>query len=332
MSYNQKEGAMSDSSHSSVRLALFRSLSRPVRPLAGTAMAACVAASLLLAQSAAAADPPALSVNDVTLVEGNTGTTEAWFMVTLSQPAASPVTVQYATADGTARAGADYTELHGAVTFSPGTVKQRIGTTVNGDTWVEGNETFVLNLSNPNGATLGDAQGVATILDDESTPKPPLQSNWAIAQQGVPSINGSAYGAGKYVLVGSAGAIQTSDNGADWTSASSDDASHSDLNAVIYADGRFMAVGNGAILTSTDDGASWQKQQSDGRGSGVAFGNGRFVVVEQNLNSRSYRSRVSTDHGVSWQAYPLPTNATVQSVAYGNGVFVAVAAIGPPPP
>lgn len=112
---------------------------------------------------------PAVSINDVSKVEGNSGVTAFTFTVSLSTPATDVVTVNYATADGTATvANNDYTAAAGAVSFAPGVTSQTITVNVNGDAVTESNETFLVNLSGVTAnATLADAQGVGTIQNDD---------------------------------------------------------------------------------------------------------------------------------------------------------------------
>jgi hypothetical protein len=117
---------------------------------------------------------PTMGINDVSLNEGNAGATTATFTVTLSAAAASAVTVNYATADGTAAAGSDYAAASGALTFAIGETTKTVNVTVSGDTTVEPNETFVVNLSGVSGATIADAQGQGMIVNDDVTPPPPL--------------------------------------------------------------------------------------------------------------------------------------------------------------
>jgi len=77
------------------------------------------------------------------------------------------VTVNYATADGTATAGSDYQSMSGTLTFAPGETSKTITVQVIGDRLAEPNETFTVNLRNPTNANIGNGQGVGTILDDE---------------------------------------------------------------------------------------------------------------------------------------------------------------------
>ena len=116
---------------------------------------------------------PTLSIGDVTVTEGNSGTIAAQFSVTLSAASTSTVTVSFATANGTATAGTDYVAQTGTLSFTAGQTSKTISVTVNGDTTVEPNETFLVNLSSPSGATLADAQGQGTITNDDTTPPPP---------------------------------------------------------------------------------------------------------------------------------------------------------------
>jgi hypothetical protein len=120
---------------------------------------------------------PTLAINGVSLAEGNTGTKLARFMVTLSTASTSTVTVQYATADGTATAGSDYIATTGTLTFALGVTQQTISVTVNGDTLVESDETFTVNLSAPVNASLAVSQGTGTILNDDTASLPSLSIN-----------------------------------------------------------------------------------------------------------------------------------------------------------
>jgi hypothetical protein len=102
-----------------------------------------------------------------TIVEGNSGTKELTVSITLSAASTTPVTVTYATANGTAAAGSDYLAASGTVTFAPGETSKTITIAVNGDRLGEHDETFYVNLSGATNATIANGQGVGTILDDE---------------------------------------------------------------------------------------------------------------------------------------------------------------------
>ena len=113
-------------------------------------------------------DEPRISISDAAATEGNAGAKPFTFTVSLSAPYDQAVTVNYATMDGTATAGSDYSASAGTVTFEPGQTSQTITVLVNGDRLVEQNETFLLNLSNASSnATISAGVGAGTIIDDE---------------------------------------------------------------------------------------------------------------------------------------------------------------------
>jgi hypothetical protein len=114
-------------------------------------------------------DSAILSINRVSRTEGDRGTTSFGFTVTLSSPSDLPVRVHYATADGSATiANNDYEAASGDLAFSPGETLKTITILVNGDIRVELDESFTVNLSAPVNATIGTAQGVAAIENDDS--------------------------------------------------------------------------------------------------------------------------------------------------------------------
>jgi len=112
----------------------------------------------------------ALTINDVSLAEGNAGTTSFDFTVTLTPASAFPVTVNFATADGTAVVGSDYQPASGSLTFTPGQTSKTVSVLVTGDVTTEPNETFFVNLFNPGNASISDAQGLGTINNDDANP------------------------------------------------------------------------------------------------------------------------------------------------------------------
>lgn len=110
---------------------------------------------------------PSLSINDVAANEGRSGTAAFTFTVQLSVAATSVVRVNFATANGTAAAGQDYAGTAGTLVFSPGERTKTVIVAVNGDRTREQDETFRVNLSAADGATLFDAQGLGTIRNDD---------------------------------------------------------------------------------------------------------------------------------------------------------------------
>ena len=110
---------------------------------------------------------PSLSLADVSQYEGNSGSSDFVFALTLSAPSGRAISVNYATSDGTATQPADYTARSGTVTFAAGATSQSISVPVNGDTTKEANETFLLTLSALVNATVSDAEATGTIRTDD---------------------------------------------------------------------------------------------------------------------------------------------------------------------
>ncbi|MDB6112919.1 MAG: hypothetical protein JWR69_4669, partial [Pedosphaera sp.] len=123
-----------------------------------------------LATAATTVTPPAISIADAAVPEGNVGTTNLVFAVTLAAPSAQTITVNYATTGGTAAAGIDYVSTNGILTFAPGVTNQSLVVRVLGDVLIETNETFFATLSNPVNSVLGRSQGAGTILNDDGLP------------------------------------------------------------------------------------------------------------------------------------------------------------------
>lgn len=111
---------------------------------------------------------PVLNIADATVTEGHTGTRAASLTVSLSAASSQPVTVSYATSNGSAAAGTDYQSASGTVTFSAGETAKTISVGVTGDRTGEPNETVLVNIGQVEGAaTIADGQGILTIVDDE---------------------------------------------------------------------------------------------------------------------------------------------------------------------
>ncbi|MDQ4070537.1 MAG: beta-galactosidase, partial [Actinomycetota bacterium] len=109
-----------------------------------------------------------LSVDDVSVTEGSLANSTATFTITRSGTTTGTASVQYATANGSATADSDYAGVGPAsLTFAAGETTKTVAVTILADLVSEPNETVLLNLSAPSGATISDAQGVATIVDDD---------------------------------------------------------------------------------------------------------------------------------------------------------------------
>jgi pectate lyase len=109
-----------------------------------------------------------ISAADNMVVEGDTGASSLVFTVTLSGASSCPVTVSYSTAGVTAAPGVDYDAVTGIISFPVGTTSQNVLVPVRGDRVFEGDETLVLNLTAPFGATIADPQATGTIVNDDA--------------------------------------------------------------------------------------------------------------------------------------------------------------------
>lgn len=174
-------------------------------------------------------------ITDATVTEGDSGDQLLTFTVTRSGPAQA-FTVDYATADGTASAGSDYVATSGTLAFDAGQMSKTVSVVVHGDTTIELSETLFLNLANPTGgATLGDAQGLGRIVNDD------LPNLKIYEIQGAGHV--SAYDGQDVVTQGVVTAIDTTGGGRGFwiqdPNGDGDDAT---------SDGIFVVVGAGGTL------------------------------------------------------------------------------------
>jgi hypothetical protein len=148
--------------------------------------------------------PPTLAIGDVSVTEGNAGTVNAVFAVSLSAPSGRTASVNYQTANGTAEGGTDYQAISGSVNLAPGQTLQTVGVAVIGDTTVEPDETFFVRLSGATNAGIADGEGLGTILNDDA-PGPP-GTPVLVSPAGLISVTTPTYiwnavaGAGEYYL------------------------------------------------------------------------------------------------------------------------------------
>ena len=114
---------------------------------------------------------PSLTINDVSVREGNSGTTNANFTVSLSPPPAVAGSVNFATANQTASAPGDYSSTNGVLSFGVGETNKTISVSVNGNSIYGGaNKTFLVLLTGAVNATLIRTSGIGTIVNDDATP------------------------------------------------------------------------------------------------------------------------------------------------------------------
>ncbi len=133
----------------------------------GAALGTASATGTIVDDDVAGTTTPSLSVAPATVTVGTSGTGTLAFTVTLSAPQASAVTVHYATANGTAVAGTNYTATSGTLTIAAGSTNGTVDVPVVGAaTTAESTTALTLALSSASGATLGTATATGTIIDD----------------------------------------------------------------------------------------------------------------------------------------------------------------------
>lgn len=133
-------------------------------------------------------DLPVVRLNNVSLQEGNSGTTQAVFNVSLTRPGIVPATVNYQTQDGTATSGSDYQGVNGSLTFAVGETQKTIVVPIIGDTVQESDENFFVLLSGITNATPTTVQALGTILNDEVSQTVPPPSSPTPATPSPPPV------------------------------------------------------------------------------------------------------------------------------------------------
>ncbi len=203
-----------------------------------------------------------ITINDATVTAPAAGTTNAVFTVTLSAPGTQPVSVNFATSDGTARAGTDYVATIGTLTFSPGITNQLIPVSVIGHaTTNSADVSFSVNLSVATGATLTRSQGTGTILETV-IPLPSVvlvtptdQSSYclgtaipllaSVSNSASPPTNVTFY----YQSTNAVGAADTAPYGVSWSPTGPGDYS---LTAVAsFSDGTTLASAQALVAVTT---------------------------------------------------------------------------------
>ncbi|MFI4942836.1 MAG: Calx-beta domain-containing protein, partial [Burkholderiales bacterium] len=269
-----------------------------------------------------------LSITNVSVSEGASGTTAAVLTVSLSGVTGVSVTVDFATADGTATtAGNDYVAQTGNLNFTPGQVSKTIQVSVNGDTTVEPNETLFVNLSNPVGATIADAQGQITITNDDGAGLQPVI--W-ISPVGV-TVSGNSLTKTAAIGWGNSGAISSQQIAAD---------GHVEVTGTANSAYRMIGLSNGNSSNHHNDidfalclCASELRVYEAGvlRGTFGAFATGNLLrvavagatVTYSKNGVVFYTSTVAPTHPLLVDAALYSTGATLNNAVIGGG---------PPPP
>jgi hypothetical protein len=251
-----------------------------------------------------------LRITDASVTEGNSGATSMIFTVTLSHAATGPVTVQYATASGTATSGSDYQAASGTITFAPGETSKTIAVAVLGDQLFESNETFALHLSNPSGVTITDQTGIGTILNDDTLGTPTISINDAQILEGNSGTRTMTFtvtlskASNKEVRVNYAtanGTARTSDN--DYTSASgtlkfAPGQTTKTITVTVKGDKKgesdetFSVKLSSAKNATIDDGTGVGTiLNDDGGGSAASSSSSRAAAVDAAIELLTYRAR-----------------------------------------
>lgn len=126
---------------------------------------------LVTAEATSAQSDPVILIDDITVDEGNSTASVTFgyfFHIRLSAPTSKPVSVTFSTQSGSATSDIDFQAGTLLVNFQPGQTSETLQIFIKHDTAVEGTEEFFVNASNPVNATIGDAQGKATIIDDDA--------------------------------------------------------------------------------------------------------------------------------------------------------------------
>jgi Calx-beta domain/Right handed beta helix region len=236
---------------------------------------------------------PTLAIGAVSVPEGNSGQASAVLPVTLSGPAGQTVTVSFATAAGTATAGADYVSTSGVLTFPPGTTARTVAVPVVGDLMREGDETFSVGLTAPVNGTVGTPSALATIVDDD--PVPTVNAEGCAVPEGdagsVPCVGGVRLSNpnSQNVLVSYGTTPGTATPGSDYTATS---------GVLTFASGETARTAPVAVLgdTAVEADESFTLAVTGATNATVGTGQAPFVILDDDAPSLA---REELAHGSS---------------------------------
>ncbi len=226
---------------------------------------------------------PTLSVNNVSLTEGNSGTTPLGFTVSLSAASSRQITVNYATVNDTAYAGYDFNATSGTLTFAPGETTKTVNVDVIGDTFNETNETFKLQLSNPTNAALGTSYGTGTIIDDDAAPSLSV-SNISVAE----GNSGSSFATFNVRLSAASGQTVTVNYAtADGTATVADNDYISTSGTLSFAPGNTLLTVNVPIVgdTKVESNENFYLNFSNPNGATLANSQAVGTILDDDANS-----------------------------------------------
>jgi len=242
---------------------------------------------------------PKISVTDRTVIEGNSGTTNADFVVSLTNSSTSHVTVNYVSANYSAAAGTDYNSVSGTVTFLPGETSKSISVAVKGDITSEADERFFFNLSNPVGGTIYDGLGVGTILNDEN-PAPTINITDSTVIEG----NTGTTSANFMVSLNSP---STSNVTVNYSSANYSAAAGSDYDAIPTTTLTFLP------------GETSKTISVQVRGDLITEGNERFVVGLTSATNATFSNRVGVATILNDDNLPNPPRISITDTSVTEG-------------
>ena len=289
-------------------------LARAALPACGAPGAVCAGdgRSLSGALALSVPGPAALSVADAQVKEGPDATLA--FAVTLDRARHAAVTVDYATRDGTAVAGADYTNTSGTLTFVAGETRKTVDVQVLADGHDEGSETMTLALSNATGARIADGEATGTIDNSGSIPQAWIaRFGRTVAEQVIEAVEGRMRAApapgAEVALAGERIGGQSPDRGpgqsepgigADWDASREEEARRDALRLADWPEGRDRS-GGGRTPVAGGDAARpayrlvLRADRGDGRqGPGLALGPGRGHALRR-PRGRSHAGRRGRD-------------------------------------
>ncbi|MDI6734175.1 MAG: Calx-beta domain-containing protein [Patescibacteria group bacterium] len=134
-------------------------------------------------------DLPNISIANVSTLEGNIGTTPFIFQISLSGISNVPVSVSYATEDGSAKMPQDYVATTGIIVFAVGETEKAITVYVNGDTVFESDETFNILLSDAVGSNIINGTGIGTVRNDDQLPIIQFTDSSVSGKESITSFN-----------------------------------------------------------------------------------------------------------------------------------------------